>query len=97
LRARIAQFRDGAAQRGLSLLDSHTPIQPLPIGDNARTLAVAQALRARGYWVGAIRPPTVPLGQARLRITLSAAHAPEHVEGLLAALTQVLAETADVH
>jgi len=97
LQARIAQFRAGAAQAGLRLLDSHTPIQPLPIGANAATLAAADALRARGFWVGAIRPPTVPAGQARLRITLSAAHTPDDIAHLLVALTQVLGEPVDVH
>lgn len=97
LQARIAQLRDGAQRAGLRLMPSCTPIQPLLIGDNASTLSAAQALRARGIWVGAIRPPTVPAGQARLRITLSAAHTPDDIANLLTALTQVLAESADVH
>lgn len=97
LQARIAQFREGATAAGLRRMPSQTPIQPLLIGDNASTLAAAQGLRARGFWVGAIRPPTVPAGQARLRITLSAAHTADDVANLLAALTQVLAESVDVH
>lgn len=97
LQARIAQFCEGAQRAGLHLIPSCTPIQPLLIGDNASTLAAAQALRARGFWVGAIRPPTVPAGQARLRITLSAVHTQDDIANLLTALTQVLAESADVH
>ncbi|MDB6162697.1 MAG: bioF [Xanthomonadaceae bacterium] len=87
LRALIGRFRDGAAQRGFSLLPSTTPIQPLLCGDNARANALAQALEVRGYWVTAIRPPTVPDGSARLRITLSAAHSEADVDGLLEALS----------
>ncbi|WP_159017036.1 8-amino-7-oxononanoate synthase [Cognatiluteimonas profundi] len=86
LRALVARFREGAAERGLSLLPSQTPIQPLLCGDNARAVALAQALEARGYWVAAIRPPTVPEGSARLRITLSAGHGDSDVDGLLDAL-----------
>ncbi len=63
--------------RGLpwQLLPSTTPIQPLVVGANADALALAAALWQRGFWMPAIRPPTVPVGTARLRITLSAAHA----------------------
>jgi 8-amino-7-oxononanoate synthase len=88
LHALIAQFRAGAAQRGLSLLPSDTPIQPLLCGDVHRALALASALETRGYWVAAIRPPTVPEGSARLRITFSAGHSEADVDGLLDALMQ---------
>jgi 8-amino-7-oxononanoate synthase len=64
------------------LLDSETPIQPVLIGDNARTMAAAQQLREYGFWVGSVRPPTVPLGTARLRVTLSAAHTHDQVAQL---------------
>jgi len=84
--ALIARFRTGAVQLGLPLAASDTPIQPLLLGDAARTLAAARALEAAGLLVTAIRPPTVPAGQARLRITLSAAHEEEHVDRLLDAL-----------
>ncbi|MFX7918631.1 aminotransferase class I/II-fold pyridoxal phosphate-dependent enzyme, partial [Acinetobacter baumannii] len=59
-----ARFRARAQRHGLPLMDSQTPIQPLLFGDNARTLAVARAVFDAGYWVSAIRPPTVPEGQA---------------------------------
>ena len=88
LHALIAQFRAGAAQRGLSLLPSDTPIQPLMCGDVHRALALASALETRGFWVAAIRPPTVPEGSARLRITLGAGHSEADVDGLLDALMQ---------
>ena len=84
--ALVMRFRTGAAQLGLPLAASDTPIQPLLLGDAASALAAAQALEARGLLVTAIRPPTVPAGQARLRITLSAAHEEEHVDRLLEAL-----------
>ncbi|HET6603741.1 MAG TPA: 8-amino-7-oxononanoate synthase [Xanthomonadaceae bacterium] len=85
----ITRFRRGAQQLGLPLLDSVTPIQPLMIGDNAGALAASQALEQRGFLVTAIRPPTVPDGRARLRITLTAAHSERQVDRLLDALGQV--------
>lgn len=88
----IAQMRASAARLNLPLSDSTTAIQPLILGDEARTLAVSQTLLKRGFLVSAIRPPTVPAGSARLRITLSAAHSSEQVEALLAALAQALLE-----
>jgi 8-amino-7-oxononanoate synthase len=86
LNALIARFRAGAAELGLTLMDSPTPIQPLLIGDSARAVEFSRLLRERGLMVGAIRPPTVPAGTARLRVTLSAAHTVEQVDRLLAAL-----------
>lgn len=92
LHSLIAQMRVGAARLNLPLSDSSTPIQPLIIGDEARALAVSDALLERGLLVSAIRPPTVPTGSARLRITLSAAHTAEQVDALLAALAECLAD-----
>lgn len=86
LAALVARFRSGARALGLALLPSPTAIQPLLLGDAPAALAAAQALERRGLLVSAIRPPTVPQGQARLRITLSAAHEDEHVDRLLDAL-----------
>jgi len=89
LRALIARFRAGAAQSGLPIAASETPIQLVIVGATDAALAASDALRSRGIWVPAIRPPTVPVGSARLRITLSAAHTVEHVDRLLDALTQL--------
>lgn len=80
--------------RGWSLLDSSTAIQPLVIGENAAALALMAGLQARGLWVPAIRPPTVPVGSARLRIALSARHSAEDVDHLLAALRAQAAHNA---
>ncbi|MEE4618425.1 8-amino-7-oxononanoate synthase [Pseudomonas alliivorans] len=84
----IRQFRQGAEQLGLQLMDSFTPIQPILIGDAGRALRLSQLLRERGVMVTAIRPPTVPVGSARLRVTLSAAHTEAQVQLLLNALEQ---------
>ena len=84
--ALIARFRRGAADIGLPQMNSSTPIQPVVLGDADAALAASRALEAQGLLVTAIRPPTVPAGQARLRITLSAAHEEEHVDRLLDAL-----------
>ena len=86
LQARIAQLREGANARGLELMPSDTAIQPMLCGSDQRAMAMAAALDDQGYWVAPIRPPTVPEGQARLRITLSAAHKASDVVGLLDAL-----------
>ncbi|MEQ9012748.1 8-amino-7-oxononanoate synthase [Algiphilus sp.] len=99
LHANIAQFRRGAAERGIPLGPpegeaSDHAIQPLVIGDAARTMAASAALFERGYWVAGIRPPTVPEGTSRLRITLSAAHQPAEIQGLLDALHEVLMQQA---
>ncbi len=91
LAARIAQLRAGAAALGLRLLPSQTPIQPLLLGGARTALAWSHALEQAGLYVPAIRPPTVPVGQARLRIVLSAAHGAEHVARLLEALAALRA------
>jgi 8-amino-7-oxononanoate synthase len=93
LAARIAQFRAGAAQRGLALMASATAIQPILVPGAARCLAASAALRERGFWVGAIRHPTVPAGTERLRVTLSAGHEAGQVEALLDALGACLPAT----
>ena len=89
LRALVMQFRAGAETLGLTLATSPTPIQPVILGAAATALAASRHLRARGILVPAIRPPTVPEGSARLRITFSAAHEPAHVERLLQALAEL--------
>lgn len=84
----IARFRQGAAEIGLTLMDSPTPIQPILVGSSERALALSAALRERGILVGAIRPPTVPAGSARLRVTFSASHSEAQVEQLLDILAE---------
>jgi len=100
LNALIKRFREGAQAIGLELMDSATPIQPILIGDSGRAMQLSQMLRERGLLVTAIRPPTVPAGSARLRVTLSAAHSLEQLELLLGALAEcwpLLAGEAAVH
>ena len=80
----IAAFKGHAGD--LPLLDSNTPIQPVMIGRESTALAIAASLRESGFYVRAIRPPTVPVGTARLRICLSAAHLPEDIAALASAL-----------
>ncbi|KPK52528.1 MAG: 8-amino-7-oxononanoate synthase [Thiotrichales bacterium SG8_50] len=89
LRELIARFRAGAAQLGFTLTESETPIQPLLVGEASAALALADGLRARGFLVPAIRPPTVPAGSARLRVSFSAAHSPDQVDRLLRALAEI--------
>ena len=86
LTARIRQFRAGMGDVSLGLTDSRSAIQPLIVGDNARALALASSLREAGCWATAIRPPTVPAGGARLRLTLTAAHQAEDIARLLEVL-----------
>lgn len=84
----IARFRAGAAEIGLRLMDSPTPIQPILVGDSERALKLSALLKDRGLLVGAIRPPTVPAGSARLRVTFSASHTEAQLEQLLEALAE---------
>ena len=93
----IARFREGASALGLQLMDSPTPIQPLLIGDSQRAMQLSAALRERGILVTAIRPPTVPQGTARLRVTLSAAHSAEDIDRLLEALQQALSSLPEIN
>ncbi|MDE3210312.1 MAG: 8-amino-7-oxononanoate synthase [Pseudomonadota bacterium] len=86
LAALVARLRRGAEQLGLPLMASTSAIQPLLLGDADAAMQAMRVLEAHGLLVGAIRPPTVPAGQARLRITLSAAHEESHVDRLLDAL-----------
>lgn len=91
LQSLIEYFREGAQHLGLELMPSTTAIQPVILGSAEEVMRVAGVLDEQGIWVGAIRPPTVPEGTSRLRITLSAAHTTEKVERLLAALRLALA------
>ncbi len=89
LNANIGRLRDGVRDLPWRLPASLTAIQPLIVGDNQAALDLAQALWQRGLWVPAIRPPTVPPGTARLRISLSAAHTAEDIDRLVAALKEL--------
>lgn len=86
LTAHIARFRAGAVQLGLPVMRSSTAIQPLVIGSAEAAMGASRALEAAGFLVVAIRPPTVPQGAARLRVTLSAAHSSDQIDALLEAL-----------
>ncbi|WP_240669032.1 8-amino-7-oxononanoate synthase [Dyella sp. M7H15-1] len=96
LNALIQRFRFGAKQLGLPLMPSRTAIQPLMLGDAQRAVDTSRALEAQGLLAVAIRPPTVPHGQARLRITLSANHEESHVDRLLQALESLRLADASV-
>ncbi|MBL4609234.1 MAG: 8-amino-7-oxononanoate synthase [Pseudomonas sp.] len=86
----IALFRAGVQELGLELMDSPSPIQPIVVGSSARALALSAALREQGILVTAIRPPTVPQGTARLRVTLSAEHSEDDVAQLVTALSRAI-------
>ncbi|NJM12162.1 MAG: 8-amino-7-oxononanoate synthase [Synechococcaceae cyanobacterium SM1_2_3] len=88
----IARLKTGLADLPWRLLPSQTAIQPLVIGGNDAAMQLAEGLFKRGLWVPAIRPPTVPMGTARLRISLSAAHSEEQIDTLIG----VLREYADL-
>ena len=91
LRHLVARFRAGAEQLGLAVGASTTPIQPVIAGEPETAIRLSDALRAQGILVTAIRPPTVPKGTARLRITFSAAHTEAQVDRLLDALEKTIA------
>ena len=88
--ALTARFREAAQQAGVPLADSATPIQPIPLGSAQTALAAQHALRESGFWVVAIRSPTVPAGAERLRITLTAGHEESQVDTLVSALAEAL-------
>ncbi|MDB5777250.1 MAG: bioF [Herbaspirillum sp.] len=105
LRALAQQLRDGVAGSPWRLMPSQTAIQPLLVGDNQAALNLMAALQERGIWAPAIRPPTVPAGTARLRISLSAAHDAADIARLIDALLALThlapsaepTETSDAH
>lgn len=91
LQENIALMRGLLAEGGVQPLGrTDSPIVPIVIGDDARAMEIAGQLRAKGYFVQAIRPPTVPEGTARLRLTLSAAHTAEEIRGVVRALLEIL-------
>src|SRR5690606_6650552 len=91
----VGRFRARAEGHGLQLMPSETPIQPVLCGSTASALALSASLERDGYWVAAIRPPTVPGGQARLRVTFTAAHEPAQVDALVDALAVARDRAAD--
>ena len=90
VRAHVQRFRAAALAAELELTPSNMPIQPIVLGSAARALAASDALWNHGIWVAAIRPPTVPEGSARLRVTLSAAHRDDDIDRLVETLAAVL-------
>jgi 8-amino-7-oxononanoate synthase len=92
LQSLTQRFRTAAAALGVPLTTSTTPIQPVVVGEAAWALALSEALMNAGFWVAAIRPPTVPAGSARLRVTLSAAHREQDVDALAETLGQLWRE-----
>jgi 8-amino-7-oxononanoate synthase len=97
LREHVERFRCACAAAGVDLADSATPIQIVLAGDNERALAWSRSLAEAGFLVGAIRPPTVPAGSARLRITLSSAHAASDIDRLATALARLAPHSAARH
>ena len=85
----ITQFRTGAEQLGLALMPSQTAIQPIMVGDNKTAMDISRVLEQQGILITAIRPPTVPKGTARLRITLSAQHNETDIDRLLSVLETI--------
>ncbi|NRA55158.1 MAG: 8-amino-7-oxononanoate synthase [Gammaproteobacteria bacterium] len=90
LEENIDYFRQQASLLGLALMPTTSAIQPIIIGDSARAMAIAMRLREQGIWLTAIRPPTVAMGSARLRITLSTEHQRSDIDILLQTLAQAL-------
>jgi len=90
LQARISQFRASAAARKVPVKPSPSAIQPVVIGEPRRAVAASDRLLAQGFFVPAIRPPTVPEGTSRLRISLSAAHSSGDIDALVDALAEAL-------
>jgi 8-amino-7-oxononanoate synthase len=90
LHSLIRHFREGAKQRGLVLMDSDSPIQPMLIGESRSTLKLAEGLQQQGFLVVAMRPPTVREGTSRLRITLTASHQVTQLDALLDAIASII-------
>ena len=88
LRSLICYFKDNLQCKKWQLMPSETSVQPLVVGDNLEALALSEYLQGQGILVPAIRPPTVPVGTARLRISLSAAHSLDDIKQLISAIQQ---------
>lgn len=92
LQSLIATFRKSAADNGILLGNSNTAIQPIIIGDSKQTVMLADRLKTLGFWTTAIRPPTVPVNSARLRITLTTNHETDDIKMLIDAIHRALNE-----
>ena len=91
LHALMARLKAGLTARGFDVARVVSPIFPVVLGSEARAVAAARGLRERGFFVRAIRPPTVPRGTSRLRVALTAGHRPEQLDAFLGALDEVVA------
>jgi len=90
LHSLIARFRKYCTESGVPITFSTTPIQPIILGSSATVVSASIALENKGILVSAIRPPTVPKNEARLRVTFSTTHTEEHIDRLVEALTDVI-------
>ena len=90
LNENISYFRNCCSEAGLDIEDSQTAIQPLLVGEDEKAIELSQQLFDQGFLVTAIRPPTVPEGTSRLRITLSAKHTKQHIDRLIELLHTLL-------
>jgi 8-amino-7-oxononanoate synthase len=97
LQGLIDRFRIAAQRKGLQLMASESPIQPVLCGSDSTAMALSTALESAGYLIPAIRPPTVPEGKARLRVTLSALHSPQEVDALVDVLARSWEAVQRVH
>jgi 8-amino-7-oxononanoate synthase len=97
LQGLIDRFRTAAQRKGLQLMASESPIQPVLCGSDGNAMALSTALESAGYLIPAIRPPTVPEGKARLRVTLSALHSPQEVDALVEAMARCWEAVQRVH
>lgn len=94
LQSLVSRFQKDVAELGLDILPSPTPIQAIMLGEAEQAVKASVFLRERGLQVSAIRPPTVPAGSARLRVTFSASHSDQHYDCLLASLAALSVELA---
>jgi 8-amino-7-oxononanoate synthase len=97
LQGLIDRFRTAAQRKGLQLMASESPIQPVLCGSDSTAMALSAALESAGYLIPAIRPPTVPEGKARLRVTLSALHSPQDVDALVESMARSWEAVQRVH
>lgn len=89
LKMLVRRFQVGARQIGLALMPSASAIQPIVLGDSLKAIQASDYLFMQGFWVSAIRPPTIPHGGACLRVTFSALHDEQHIDQLLSALQEM--------